>query len=193
MFALFVILMASCAALIASLLSPQLTDLLLIAAPCALASLFLILKTAWRARLSRSAKRSWIILDGSNIMHWKGTGPDTAVVKDAIRLLVARGFTPGVVFDANVGYKLFDRYQDDGALAKLLGLPQDRVLVVPKGTPADEIILSAARDHGARVVTNDRYRDWAERHPEVSEEGFLVRGGYRDGAVWLALPDNPAR
>lgn len=34
-------------------------------------------------------------------------------------------------------------------------------------------------------MTNDRYRDWQADFPEVAAPGFLIRGGVRDGAVWL--------
>ncbi|MCU0912684.1 MAG: hypothetical protein MUE98_15560, partial [Rhodobacteraceae bacterium] len=44
---------------------------------------------------------------------------------------------------------------------------------------------------GAQIVTNDRFRDWVERFPEVRQPGHLVRGNYRDGALWLDL-GNPA-
>lgn len=60
-------------------------------------------------------------------------------------------------------------------------------MVVPKGQPADGIILAVARDHHAQVVTNDRFRDWLEQHPEVADEGRLVQGGYRAGRLWLSL------
>ena len=60
-------------------------------------------------------------------------------------------------------------------------------MVVSKGTPADPTILAAARDLGAQIVTNDRFRDWAEAHPEVTEAGHLVRGGYPSGKLWLSL------
>ena len=79
------------------------------------------------------------------------------------------------------------RYRHDGAMASLLGLPVAQVMVVPKGQVADGWILAAARDLGAPVVTNDRYRDWAEVHPEVTEPGRLIRGGVREGKIWLDL------
>ena len=44
---------------------------------------------------------------------------------------------------------------------------------------------------GARIVSNDRFRDWEDRHPEVRDPGRLIPGGYRDGVLWLAL-DAPA-
>jgi hypothetical protein len=124
-------------------------------------------------------------VDGSNVMHWQNEVPQIATVRIVVDALEARGFHPGVVFDANVGYKIGDRYQDDAAIARMLGLTENQVLVVPKGTPADPCLLQTARDLGARVVTNDRYRDWAEAHPEVRTPGFLIRGGFRDGSLWL--------
>ena len=103
-------------------------------------------------------------------------------IEDACRDLVSG---KSRVFDANVGYKTIGRYLHNGELAKQLGLPEDRVLVVPKGTQADPYLLITARDLGARVVTNDRFRDWVEAHPEVCEPGLLIRGGYHEGKLWL--------
>ncbi|MCA0945842.1 hypothetical protein LCM08_13060 [Salipiger pacificus] len=188
MFALIVILVVSLTVLCAGLFLPGLADLLLLGVPCVIAGLLLLLRRLWRSGFSLFAKKRWIILDGSNIMHWKGNGADIATVKDAMQRLSEQGYAPCVVFDANVGYKLFNRYLGDTELAKLLGLPVDRVMVVAKGTPADQIILAAARDHNAQVVTNDRFRDWVDQHPEIAGEGYLVRGGYRSGRLWMSLP-----
>lgn len=152
--------------------------------PLAALAALLILTFAlllWRKR----RKPRWVIVDGSNVMYWDGGTPNIAPVKAVLAELTRRGMTPGVVFDANAGYLLTGRYRHDYALGKMLGLPAERVMVVPKGTVADTYILAAARDLGAKVVTNDRYRDWSEAHPEVLEPGFLIRGGVREGAVWV--------
>ncbi len=126
-----------------------------------------------------------VVIDGSNVMHWDGEIPRLATLRQVIAELRARGCQPGIIFDANAGYKFADRYLDDSHFAKLLDLPGDRVLVVPKGEPADPTILEAARELGAKVLTNDRYRDWAEVYPEVTDPGLLVTGGVRRGKVWL--------
>ena len=151
----------------------------------------------WQAvRALRAARRkapNWIVIDGSNVMHWKDDRPQIETVRSVVRELTARGYSPGVVFDANVGYKIANRYQDNGALANMLHLKADQVFVVPKGTQADLYLLAAARDLKARVVTNDRFRDWAAAHPEVREPGFLIRGGYRAGALWLEDVPKTAR
>lgn len=147
-----------------------------------------------------------ILVDGSNVMHWKDETPQITTVQAVVAELKARGFTPGVIFDANAGYKLVGSYMNERDFSMLLTLRPDQVFVVPKGTQADPYLLSAARDSGARIVTRDRFRDWAEAHPKVKEPGFLIRGGFRDtGALWLdeaspatasltapALPSRPA-
>lgn len=164
---------------------PEWEDLMLIAGPLAFASLFLFLRT--RVRRAREAAQKWVILDGSNIMHWKDGKPRIETVREVVNHLATHGFTPGVVFDANAGYLTFGRYLHDSSFGKALGLPEERVMVVPKGAPADPAILAAARDLGAQIVTNDRFRDWAGDYPEIREPGLLVKGGFQAGQLWLNL------
>ena len=197
--------LASLAALAAVLILPGLSDLVLLAGPCLLASLWLIWQRFWPKRRHRpkpapqkSAPKPHVIVDGSNVMHWQNGTPSLVPVVSAVLALEARGYAVGVIFDANAGYKTHDRYQGDRAMARRLRLPEDQVLVVPKGTPADAYILEAARDLRARVVTNDRYRDWLETFPEAAEPGLLIRGGAAEnGEVWLNPGDleaaNPAK
>ena len=179
----FLLFVLSCAGVAAALLLPGVSDLLLLAVPSVLASLFLLIRAIVRQELPPK----WIVVDGSNVMHWKDGTPQIETLREVVQRLTELGFRPGVVFDANAGYKISGRYRHDWAMGKLLGLPEERIMVVPKGTPADPKILAAARGLGARIVTNDRYRDWAEAHPEVNEPGQLIRGGYRDGALWLEV------
>jgi len=118
-------------------------------------------------------------------MHWKDNTPKIETLREVITRLRDLRHTPAVIFDANAGYLLAGRYQDDHIMAKRLGLPEDRVLVVPKGTIADTYLLTVAREFNAPIVTNDRYRDWAYDYPEIAAPGRLIRGGYQNGALWL--------
>ena len=118
-------------------------------------------------RALRPRPGPWILIDGSNVLHWRDGQPEMATVHLVVQELTQRGFSPGVMFDANVGYKIGDRYQDDAELARQLGLP------------------AAARNLNARVVTNDRFRDWTEPHPEVLTPGFLIRGGFGKSGLWF--------
>lgn len=129
-----------------------------------------------------------VIVDGSNVMHWDGGTPRIKPVQSVVDRLKDQGYMPGVVFDANAGYLLTGKYQHDMSLSRELGLPEKNVMVVPKGTPADPMILQAARDMNARVVSNDRFRDWAGEFPEIRRKGFLIRGRYKSGSLTLNLP-----
>ena len=172
---------------------PGLADLAPLAGVCAFAGLILFLAALVRVEPRRAALPRWVIVDGSNVMYWKGETPQIDTVREVLDRLAALGFTPGVVFDANAGHLLAGRYLHHGAFAEWLGLAEDRVMVVNKGTPADATILAAARDLDARIVSNDRFRDWLDQHPEVDRPGALIRGGFEDGALWLALEDAAQR
>lgn len=138
-----------------------------------------------RKQVGTPGPKSWILVDGSNVMHWQDNQPKFAPLAQVVQRLKSLGYAPGVVFDANAGWKLFGSYMNDRELARMIQLPVEQVLVVPKGSQADPFLLEAARDHNARIVTNDRYRDWAGTYPEVLEPGFLVRGQWQDEAVVL--------
>ncbi|MBD3665995.1 hypothetical protein H9Q16_18815 [Sulfitobacter sp. TSTF-M16] len=141
----------------------------------------------WRADKQR------IILDGSNVMYWDNETPSLGPVKLTLNRLAAEGYSVGVVFDANAGYKLYGAYRGPDALARRLKISSDRVMIAPKGTPADPLILKAASDMNARVVTNDRYRDWVSDYPAINKPGFLIPGSYRDGAIHLRMPQEKGR
>lgn len=197
---LSLLLFVSLSGLIAALMLPGLGDYVLLAGPCVLACIILLFRK-WRDapptdrteprergfRRPRNATAPWLLIDGSNVLYWKDNTPQIATLREVIARVTTLGYLPGVVFDANAGYLISGKYQHDKALGDLLGLPEDRVMVVQKGEPADPVLLAAARDLGARIVTNDRYRDWAETNPEVRNPGFLIQGSYRDGTLWLDL------
>jgi hypothetical protein len=200
-----ILLLLSLAGVAAAIALPGLSDLILLSGPMTLASLWLLARAAiWPARPERRLEpiedgpqgpyrwmtrpaTKWVVVDGSNVMHWLDETPRIDPLRDVLRKLEAEGYTAGVVFDANAGYLIGGKYQHDHAFGRLLGLPEDRIMVVPKGTPADPMILTSARDLGARIVTNDRYRDWTGDFPEIRQPGVLIRGGYRNGKLWLDL------
>ena len=184
-----ILLFISIAGVIAALVIPGWQVLLLIAVPSTIASILLLLRRWFRRE--QEDTRSWVVLDGSNVMHWKGGKPKLETVKEVVDHLSELGFTCGVMFDANAGYLVSGVYVHDAGFGRALGVPEDRVMVVPKGTPADPAILTAARDFGARIISNDRFRDWSGDFPEINEPGLLIRGGYRSGRLWLNVDAEP--
>lgn len=147
----------------------------------------------WRDHRPRApkARAVEILVDGSNVMWWDGDTPKVETLVAVLALLQRRGFKPGVIFDATAGHRLFGRYRDDGFMARALDLPEAQVFVVPKGESADRFLLTAARDRGTVIVTNDRYREWLEDFPFAAEPGRLMRGGFADGALWLGEDPRP--
>ncbi|MBY0350058.1 hypothetical protein [Tabrizicola sp.] len=129
--------------------------------------------------------RQTVLVDGSNVIHWLDNTPQLAPLLQVVQDLSRRGLRPGVVFDANVGYKLTGKFMAERDLSRMLSLPRDQILVVPKGTQADPFLLETARDLNARIVTNDRYRDWSDLYPDVARPERLIRGEMRDGKVKL--------
>lgn len=184
------LLAASIAAVLAARFVPGWSDAQLPAAAAALAALVLVLRAAINRHWTRALKaQDWVLLDGSNVMYWRDGEPRVNTLRDVIQHLTRLDHSVAVVFDANAGYLVAGQYLHDQAFARLLGLPVSRVMVVPKGTPADPFLLDAAADLGARIVTNDRYRDWIESYPELRRPGALIPGGYRAGKLWLKFPE----
>jgi hypothetical protein len=154
--------------------------------------LFLLVAILGAVLLSRRRpKGHWIVVDGSNVLYWEGNTPSLASVGHVVGILKSEGYDPVVWFDANVGYLIGDRYMGPGPLADRLGLPRRQVFVAEKGSPADPLLLEGAEKLEARVVTNDRYRDWEEAFPRIREEGFLVRGFINAEEVGLEWERGP--
>ncbi|WP_165351927.1 hypothetical protein [Salipiger sp. IMCC34102] len=123
-----------------------------------------------------------VVVDGSNVMHWGGEASELVLIR-VIRAVEARGLTPIVIFDANVGWVLYDKFQGAFAMARRVNLPPRQVHVVDKGVVADAEILELARREGLKIVSNDRFRDWSVRYPLVKAKGRTLRGTWSDGTV----------
>ena len=177
-----------------ALFRPGWSDLLLISAPVAIASAVLwLLQARQPAPPAPVDPAKQLVVDGSNVMYWRDNTPRLETVVELLDLLHGKGYTVGIIFDASAGHVLFGRYLDDRHFAQRLGLPDAQCFVVPKGTIADEYILRAARELGARVVTNDRYRDWARDFPEVAKPGQLIRGRIEKNQIKLHRLAPPRR
>ncbi|MBU9697432.1 hypothetical protein GU927_006185 [Rhodobacteraceae bacterium HSP-20] len=149
-------------------------------------------RSAERRRAAKAAPRRWVVIDGSNVMYWQDEVPSLQSVSAVVGEVQRAGLTPVVWFDANVGYKVGGGYMNPADLARVLGVSRKQVKVAPKGSPADPLLLEEAAKLGTGVVTNDRYRDWAEAFPAVSEPGILVRGRVEGGTAQLDWPQGAA-
>ena len=126
---------------------------------------------------------SWVVVDGSNVLYWNNEDPALHSVRVVIERLVLDGFRPVVWFDANVGYLVRGHYMSPSKLSKALGFPARQISVAPKGTPADPLLISEALKLDARIVTNDRFRDWEEKFPQVTQQDRFLRGTINKNTV----------
>ena len=164
-------------------------DLALIALLAILASALLWLLPRPHAP-PRYPPKAWIVIDGSNVLFWNPAGPALTTVAQVVRRANAAGLHPLVWFDANVGYRVGDRWLVPIELSKALNTPRKQIFVAEKGHPADPFLLDMAIRRNARVITNDRFRDWVAQFPAVTTSGFLIQG--RFGPSGLELDLDPA-
>jgi hypothetical protein len=108
-------------------------------------------------------KSRFALIDGSNVAH--STEGGTARLDNLLLMrdkLAAKGLEPIIVVDAALRHQIddaaaYEKMVDDGELKQ-----------APAGTDADYFILSFARELGARVVSNDRFRDRMPEFKDVS-------------------------
>lgn len=189
MVASFLILLLSLALFIWSVIGigPVLSPALLLAAFGLVASILLLVHSR-----TRQPKR-WIVVDGSNVMYWRDDTPRLHTVRQCIEELVGLGWTPVLWFDANVGYLVSSRYMGPRELSRVLRYPAANINVAPRGKPADPLLIEQARSLGARIVTNDRYRDWVGAYPQVADPDLFLRGSASLAGVELRQADSPLR
>ena len=105
-----------------------------------------------------------VLIDGSNVAHSsegeKARLANIILIEEKIR---EDGMEPIIVADAALRHQIdrrgdYEKLVDDGKIKQ-----------APAGTDADYFILSFARELGASIVSNDRYRDRIARYPEVEE------------------------
>ena len=105
-----------------------------------------------------------VLIDGSNVAHSsegeKARLANIILIEEKIR---EDGMEPIIVADAALRHQI-DRREDYEKM-----VDAGKIKQAPAGTDADYFILSFARELGASIVSNDRYRDRIARYPEVEE------------------------
>jgi hypothetical protein len=105
-----------------------------------------------------------VLVDGSNVAHsTEGEKPLVANLLAVRDKLKEEGFQPIIMADAALRHQIDDQkvYEDM--------IDTGSVRQAPAGTDADYFILSFARELGADIVSNDRFRDRLKQFPEARE------------------------
>jgi len=125
-----------------------------------------------------------VLVDGANVaFSTGGQEPKLRNIQLVCEKLVEEGFEPVVVADAALRHRI-DQESDYEQMVE-----EGTIRQAPAGTDADYFILSFARELGAAILSNDRYRDRAASFPDelertirymiVSDEVVLERRGKR--------------
>ncbi len=109
-----------------------------------------------------------ILLDGSNLLYWRGGAVQPDLPQIVVGALVARRYKPVVYFDNTIR-----RHMADEALAALWRLAV--VHIAPRGTPADALLLEACVQGRLQIVSHDRFESWRARYPALRRD-WLVTG-----------------
>ena len=117
-----------------------------------------------------------VVIDGANVAYEERSAGGKPKLSNLLRVrgeLEERGLEAVIIVDASLKYDIDDQSQ----LETLIQSQQVRQ--VPAGTDADYFIIQFAHELDALIVTNDRYRDYAEQYPWVSERRLpymIVKG-----------------
>ncbi len=108
---------------------------------------------------------NWVVIDGSNVMHWFDETPSVNTVSLVAYQLIEQGYRPIVWFDANVGYKVGSRFMNERALAGHLPVDARAIRVAPNGSPADPLLIEQA----VRRRVEGRFGSTIKGHDPASE------------------------
>jgi hypothetical protein len=117
-----------------------------------------------------------VVIDGANVAYEErsaGGKPKLSNLLKVRRELEERGQEAVIIVDASLKYDIDDQEQ----LETLIRSQQIRQ--VPAGTDADFFIIQFAHELDALMVTNDRYKDYADRYPWIPERRLpymIVKG-----------------
>ena len=132
-------------------------------------------RPAGRPGSDHATKR--VIVDGSNVAHSSEGTPRLANIAAVVEKLREEGLEPVVVADAAL------RHQIDDAEGYERMVERGELKQAPAGTDADYFILAFARELGAFIVSNDRFRDRQKAFPEARDR--VIRYMIVDGEVVL--------
>lgn len=102
-----------------------------------------------------------IVVDGANVAYIEKSengGPKIDNILAVDRELKDKGYEPIIIVDASLQYEI-----DDAEHFETL-INNQTIRQAPAGTDADFFILETAREHKAKIVTNDRYKDYQDKY-----------------------------
>lgn len=126
-----------------------------------------------------------ILLDGSNIVFWRGGQAQGDVAELVTRALLVRRFGPVIYFDNSIDQHMTQ--QQIEILRDLAG-----IVVAPRGVQADGLLLEACKQGRIQIVSNDRFRVWRSQYPKLRNEWLVTGSVGKGGRVSFSKKLRPA-
>src|SRR5580658_8267421 len=134
-----------------------------------------------------------VVVDGSNIATEGRTTPSLEQLDQAVLQYLQEhpGANVTVVVDASFGHRIepSERAAFEQAVA------HGELVSPPAGAigRGDAFLLRIAERIGARVLSNDSFREFHAEHPWLFDEDRLVGGTPVPGVGWIFTPRRPVR
>lgn len=121
-------------------------------------------------------KATPIVVDGSNVAYLQTTSegkPTVGAIESVRQRLEEMGYRPIEIVDAALWHQVVEPDRLNALINK--GVIQQ----APAGTDADVFVLETAQRENTKIVTDDRYRDHADRfpHPEALRSPVMIVDG----------------
>ncbi|MGO9343794.1 MAG: NYN domain-containing protein [Acidimicrobiales bacterium] len=134
-----------------------------------------------------------VVVDGSNIATEGRSTPSLEQLDQAVRQYLDEhpGTNVTVVVDASFGHRIepSERHAFEEAVA------HGELVSPPAGAigRGDAFLLRIAERIGARVLSNDSFREFHAEHPWLFDQDRLVGGTPVPGVGWIFTPRRPVR
>lgn len=119
-------------------------------------------------------QQEMILIDGQNVIYGSVINPEPNLsnLLGLVLELCRRGYAFKCFFDASTFYALKNRsgQEQAGAYHRLCERFPDHFIIAPQGTKADDYILSYADSFGSQIISNDRYREYADKYTWLKSE-----------------------
>jgi hypothetical protein len=124
------------------------------------------------------------VVDGANIAYIEKSEKGEPKVSNLVAVrntLEQQGFTPIIIVDASLIYKVDDRKQLDALIDK------GQIRQAPAETDADYFVLEVAGESDGYVISNDRFEPYRDQFPWIDRRRIPLM--IINGEVELYQPD----
>lgn len=129
-----------------------------------------------------------VVIDASNVAHYnknKDSQPQLSNILSAVKALEERGDEFVIIADASLRHEIDNQEKFE----KLL--ESENVEQVTAGNNADHFILELADQEGAKILSNDKFRDFTDEFKNIND--MRIPFSFEGSTIRLGQPKKPKR